>query len=65
MKSIPSKYLLDAGPIIKAKAKITLLKDKKRERGSLGDYCRNNVVSSSYFMRNGEAFLLELTAPVP
>jgi hypothetical protein len=41
---------------MKAKAKITLLKDKKRERGSLGEYCKNNVVSSSYFMRNGEAF---------
>ena len=34
MKSKPSKYFELAGPIMKAKAKITLLSDKNKANGS-------------------------------
>jgi hypothetical protein len=35
MKRIPSKYLLLAEPIMKAKANMTLLSDRNKESGSL------------------------------
>ena len=37
MKSIPSKYLLLADPIMNAKARMTLLSDKNSDKGSLGE----------------------------